>query len=415
MKIVLLLLGFLYMQEGIAQTASGNIETYLNDQITSMPGSGDDDYSPPSNSQLNSWGDMIREIMRENLGAARMLSDHLGYQIIEFTEVNSNPVVTYYVLEESTPSSKYWGTYVFNPSACRSNLVLQSPHPRYDTNTGFEAAFCFKRLSAAAIFLSGTHRCNSFSSSSCSGSTSACSSSSQPYRLSDMAHNEKSIFQKTTEIVAAENEQTIFVQLHGFAKNDTDPYVIMSNGTRETPVIDYIDFLRDGLSDADQSLTFRIAHVDQSWTRLIGFTNTQGRMLNESPNPCNESATSTTGRFIHIEQEKSKLREDSTGWYKMYLALASSFECQMSTSLQSEKIVENVKMYPNPAVGLLNIEGQDIQSIQLMNLQGHVLFAGSYVHQGKVRLHLNKFPGHVFMVVVQAQSGISRRLIYQIP
>jgi hypothetical protein len=230
-----------------------------------------------------------------------------------------------------------------------------------------------------------------------------------------MAHNEKSIFQKTTEIIAAENDQTIFVQLHGFAKNDTDPSVIMSNGTRETPMINYIDFIMDGLRGADQTLSFRIAHIDQSWTRLIGFTNTQGRMLNESPNPCNENATSTTGRFIHIEQEKSKLREDSTGWYKMYLALANSFECQMSTSLQSEKIVDNVKIYPNPAVGILNIEGRGIQYVQLVNLQGHELFAGSYDHQDKIRLDLTKFPGHVFLAVVQTQSGISRRLIYQIP
>jgi hypothetical protein len=130
MKIALLLLGFLCLQNGVAQTASGNIETYLNDQITSMPGSGDDDYNPPSNSQLNSWGDMIQEIMRENLAAARMLSASLGYQVIEFSEANSNPAVTYYVLEESTPSSKYWGTYVFNPTACRRQLVLQAPHPR---------------------------------------------------------------------------------------------------------------------------------------------------------------------------------------------------------------------------------------------------------------------------------------------
>ena len=40
---------------------------------------------------------------------------------------------------------------------------------------------------------------------------------------------------------------------------------------------------------------------------------------------CNTSATTTSGRFIHIEQEKSKLREDASVWAKMSNALGSVF------------------------------------------------------------------------------------------
>lgn len=412
MKSVLFLICFFCLFQVYAQTATGNIETYLNEKINAMPGSGDDNYGPPSNSQLNSWGDMIREIMRNNLQEARMIVHPLGYKITEFTDANSSSTITYYIIEESMPFSKFWGTFVFNHSACRRDLVLQAPHPRYDTNTGFQSTFCFKRLSAAALFLSGTHRCNSFSSSNCSGSTSACSNSSQPYRLSDMAHNEKSIFQKTTEVMASENEQTVFVQLHGFAKNDTDPFVIMSNGTRETPVPDYVELIAQGLFNSDQSLTFKIAHVDQSWNRLIGFTNTQGRMLNESPNPCNESAIATTGRFVHVEQEKSKLRADSIGWYKMYLALASSFECEMSTSLTTAKDIDDLNIYPNPSTSSIIIETPGIEFIQLLSIRGNELYSKSYNQQDKVRLSLDKIPGQVIMVIVQTQSRVFRRLIY---
>lgn len=119
---------------------------------------------------------------------------------------------------------------------------------------------------------------------------------------------------------------TIFVQLHGFGKDDGDPDVIMSNGTTETPDTDYASLIKDALLDEDNTLTFKIAHIDTDWTRLRGFTNTQGRFINSSPDPCSTSASSTTGRFIHIEQAKPKLRKNASSWAKMSNALGSVFK-----------------------------------------------------------------------------------------
>jgi hypothetical protein len=99
----------------------------------------------------------------------------------------------------------------------------------------------------------------------------------------------------------------------------------MSNGTRETPTTDYATLIKDALLIEDNTLTFKLAHIDTGWTRLIGFTNTQGRLINNSTDHCNTSATTTSGRFIHIEQEKSKLREDASVWAKMSNALGSVF------------------------------------------------------------------------------------------
>ncbi len=141
-----------------------------------------------------------------------------------------------------------------------------------------------------------------------------------------MAHNTNTVFQKTTEILYTNVSNSVFIQLHGFGKQSSDPYVIMSNGTRETPTIDYALQIKEALTNEDSSLTFKLAHLDTGWTRLIGFTNTQGRFINGSSNPCNTSAATTTGRFIHIEQEKSKLRENQGGWRKMSNALKAVFE-----------------------------------------------------------------------------------------
>ena len=166
-----------------------------------------------------------------------------------------------------------------------------------------------------------------------------------------MAHNEITAFQKTTEILNTENENAVFVQFHGFAKNTKDPFVIMSNGTRETPFLDYISQLKTELEFIDDSLTYKIAHIDTTWNRLVGFTNTQGRYLNESIDPCSISAQNTSGKFIHLEQEKSRLRQDSTGWNKIKIALENIFNCDSILSSIKEKRSPIFYFYPNPVKG----------------------------------------------------------------
>lgn len=61
--------------------------------------------------------------------------------------------------------------------------LLQCPHPRFDKG----------------LMISGTHRCNSVASTSCSGTATACGASS-PFRISDIAHNDESLFQSLTRM-----------------------------------------------------------------------------------------------------------------------------------------------------------------------------------------------------------------------
>lgn len=305
-------------------TASGDIENYIGNLIDTFPGNSGNDYSHPLISELNTWDTVINDILIENISNAVTGAGSLGYQITEFSDTSVTPNQIFYILEKKSNQSNYWGTYVFSKTPVRDNLILMAPHSKYDTNTGKEAVYCFKNTLAKALFINGTHRCNSSSASSCSGTTSACGSSAA-YRISDLAHNITSAFQKATENLFNNVNNSVFIQLHGFAKQQTDPYVIMSNGTRETPAIDYATLIKDALIIEDNMLTFKLAHIDTSWDRLIGFTNTQGRLINNSVNHCNSSANSTSGRFIHIEQERTRLRENESGWIKMSNALKSVF------------------------------------------------------------------------------------------
>lgn len=316
-----------------SQTDSGNLESYLEANIAAMPGETGNDFKIPENNDMIAWENSITALLANDIETARTQASLVNYQIVEYTdtEIGNNDI--FYIVEEKLPQINYWGTFAFAKNADRPNLILQAPHADFDTNSGEQAVYSFVRLNNKALFLNGTHRCNHDTLSTCAGTTKVCNDDvSQAFKISDMAHNTDTVWQKTTEIIYNTIATSVFFQFHGFSKKDDDPYVILSNGTDETPKVDYATQLKTALKAQDNTLTFKIAHLD-NWDRLVGFTNTQGRLINGSNNPCNLSAQNTSGRFLHIEQEKEKLREDSTGWNKMYLALSNIFTIPTSTWL----------------------------------------------------------------------------------
>ncbi|MBL4657140.1 MAG: hypothetical protein JKX73_04010, partial [Flavobacteriales bacterium] len=349
------------------QDMSGNLELHIDSIIDNLPSNSGDNYVEPTSAQRAYWSGLVSSILQGDYS----MTDSMNYRLIEFLDQGSSE--TYYILEEKSPRPYYWGTYIFNPAPCRTKVVIQSPHPKYDFNTGKEGVFVFQRLGARAFCLSGTHRCNHSQASSCSGTTSSCGTSAS-FRISDMPHTTSGMFHETTSTMVSELQDAVFVQLHGFSKQATDPYVILSNGTRETPTMDYIPLLTTGLLQADPTLSFKVAHIDTTWTRLIAFTNVQGRMINNSADYCNTSATTTSGNFIHIEQEKTKLRDDSTGWNKVYSALASTFSCDSAVVLEVlEQTQQPFTVYPSINAGRFTVGGMGIEAVVVYNQMGNLI------------------------------------------
>ena len=373
-KILVLLFIWLVINPLFAQQ-HGNIENFLNDFIESIPTNLGNHYQVPSESELDTWRQILSEFYAGQYYDASNKAATLNYELIQFTDDALPGHNQFYIFQEKYPRTHYWGIYVFSADPVYSDLVLQAPHPSYDTNTGLQSIFCFRRLIPRALFISGAHRCDNNALSQCSGTTTACGSSSA-YRVSDNAHNTNSVFQVMTEALFDHTEQTHFVQLHGFAKLSSDPYLIMSNGTHEVPDVDYITQLQIELQKVDPVLTFKIAHVHTDWNRLIATTNTQGRYINSSADPCHQNASSTNGRFIHIEQEKSRLRSDSTGWYKMYQALKNAFipDSVNNTSYTSNPF--KFDYYPNPSQGTfwIHIDQDTEASLWILDLTGQARF-----------------------------------------
>ncbi|MCF8282187.1 MAG: hypothetical protein K9J45_17465, partial [Bacteroidales bacterium] len=244
-------------------------------------------------------------------------------------------------------STNYWGTYVMHSNPCRPNLIIQSPHPLHDVNTGQQGLYVFQKIDARFFMMSGTHRCNSSSFSSCDGTTKECSptNSSEAYRISDMAHVVNSIFHISTKVLIQKTTDPYFIQLHGFSHSTGNPYIIMSNGTFVTPTNDKFPAIEASILAQDGTLNASnicIVHIDKptsgKCSELKAFSNTQGRLINNSSDPCDKDATSTTGRFIHIEQEKTKFRDTQAGWDKIANALANVFAASNASSVTTNPV-----------------------------------------------------------------------------
>ncbi|MCB0656257.1 MAG: hypothetical protein KDC57_08990 [Saprospiraceae bacterium] len=302
----------------------GHLRAYLEDYILTLPVAGSNVYHDPDPDDLVRLGMAVDQIVAGNLTDAQAHATASGYEVIRYIDNSSTSNREFWGLQPQPGSTNYWGVLFWNPVACR-NIVLQCPHPRFDSNTGLEGTYLFLNLDVKGLMISGTHRCNSIAPTACSGSTTACGSNAA-YRISDIAHNDQSLFQRMTVSLSAFGVD-YFIQLHGFAKSSGDPNLIISNGTRTTPEDDPIARLRDGLYAIDPQLTFKIVHIHTDWTKLTAFTNTQGRYLNESEEPCSRNATTATGRFIHIEQEYDRFRKDEAGWDLMREGLESAFTC----------------------------------------------------------------------------------------
>jgi len=391
----LTLAGCILLASGVllSQTpTSGDLRSHIDSLLSTLPSAnGGDQYQSPSAADRSTWGTLIGSLLQGTPGTADSLATTFGYRLLAFENTSPPSSGLHYILEPAPGASNYWGIYVLNPAPRRPDLMIMCPHPLYDRNTGKQGTHVYLEVGPRILGISGTHRCNSSLLTPCSGTTTACNSTSERYRMSDQAHTVDGMFQATTAALLGANDSAIQVQLHGFARTATDPHIIMSNGTADSPpaLQDYLLALRDNLLVVDPTLTFKIGHVDTDWTRLLGTTNVQGRLINGSPSPCTFSASSAGGRFLHLEQQYDGLRDGQTGWEKMATAIALTFP-DKPTAVAREPLGRPRALrvgpnYPNPFNPSTTIEVElpeaghaTITIIDLLGRTVATLFDGEY-------------------------------------
>lgn len=342
---------------------SGDLAAHVDAIIGSMPTAVDGgDYLQPNLTSRQLWREIVDHILAGEYDLAHADALTRSYQVVVWTDTATagNPV---HVILERTPeaTARFWGTYVFNTAPRRQHLVIQSPHPIYDTNTGYQGIRMYRTTSARAFFVSGTHRCNGTTYTSCDGTTTVCNSTSAPYRYSDMAHVVDSAFQVTTEALFADDPSLVIVQAHGFAQGAGDPDLVISNGTTWHPTgTDYASAVAAAIEAIDGTLDAAVVHVNPGASDLWATNNTQGRLLNGSASPCGTPAITATGRFVHVEQARVGLRDTAANWAKLANAVAAAIPVDASPVPGDQALpgqgIGIVSTYANPFHGRTRVE-----------------------------------------------------------
>ena len=181
-------------------------------------------------------------------------------------------------------------------------LILGTPHAWLEFGILDEGKLMFEQIGARALIVTGTHRCANDAYTACDGTTNVCSDTTDRYRETDMAHVVDSVYQVAHEVLADHFGEDWVVSVHGFPLSG----ISVSNGTSNPsaagqPVALFAGALMDAYPGEQVTACndFPGAQVD---VRYCGTTNVQGRYFNGSPSPCDQAASTSVERFMHLEQ-----------------------------------------------------------------------------------------------------------------
>ncbi|MBL4754112.1 MAG: T9SS type A sorting domain-containing protein [Flavobacteriales bacterium] len=136
------------------------------------------------------------------------------------------------------------------------------------------------------------------------------------------------------------------------------------------------------------------------------------KLVIQAPHPKKDFNTGKQGIFIHMEQEKTKLRADSTGWYKVYKALASSFPCDSFVTVGIvDPVNHGIRVFPVPVASELTIQGKEIESVRIYNHLG-ILCWTSDQNTGSLTINFDGYPPGVYLIKLGAYGdSIVRKII----
>ena len=135
-------------------------------------------------------------------------------------------------------------------------------------------------------------------------------------------------------------------------------------------------------------------------------------MINNSSDACTQNATNSEGCFIHIEQEKSRLREDSNGWNKMYLALKNVFAAN-STGISHIKKQEQIDIYPNPNNGIFKLKLKNDAVVYIYNASAELIHTQNNYKESIQTIDIsNQKAGMYFIKIVYKDEIITGKFIF---
>ncbi len=260
------------------------------------PAFGSEGYSPPPGYVLDGVGASMTALLAGDGASALAALDGTDYELCRGEGETSEVALWRPSVAGDGRALAAWRRGPARP------LIVGVPHAHLELVTLEQGLTAFDRLEARALVVTGTHRCANAAATPCDGTTTACAGEEGPFRESDMAHVEDSVFQVAHEALATAHPDDWVLSLHGMDLSG----ISVSDGTTldselGTPVADLTAALMEAFPGewVTTCNSWPGAVVEE---RLCGTFNVQGRWFNASVDPCTESAGLSSGRFLHVEQ-----------------------------------------------------------------------------------------------------------------
>jgi hypothetical protein len=282
---------------GSALTLSGLVACIRNQ----MPAQGSEGFVVPTASEQADWRSVVAAMLGGACGFALPASLASAMRIATFTDVETGK--DYCVLMEVEDGDgdgcvdRGWGTFVVDPAATRE-LSHQAPHPSFDTSTETEAVDVFKWTDSRSYLLCGAHRHANSQASACDP---------EEYLEADCAHATANMFYPTVLQIAAFYGATPHTQIqwHGMGYA-TCPGVnaYLSPGRSGAPPPG-ANVLALQANVRVQNPTWNVDVPGAGTCSQTARDNVEGRFLNGVAEAyvCAAAATSSSGKFVSIEQQ----------------------------------------------------------------------------------------------------------------
>ncbi len=257
------------------------------------PAEGSEGYVVPTADEIDAAEAMVRAAATERWEDALARAALVSYEVCRGTGGEEG-----LILLAPLPPARGWARVALRTGAARS-VIIEAPHPLHDADTLPESVVLFTSLGARALVVSGAHRCAN-AAAGCEGTSTACGDP-PGYRESDPAHATGSIFHRAHVALADVFFGDTVVSVHGM----DDDGVSVSDGTTDPVDADApVSRVAAALVAADiTEVTACNAGAGVPVNeRSCGTANVQGRQLNGSPDACTTSASSSSKRFVHLEQ-----------------------------------------------------------------------------------------------------------------
>lgn len=278
---------------GLTACKVGIVASFKEDSRV-LPGDGSEGYRVPQDLLLATMRRSFDAFLAGDLKGATQYAQTARYTLCRGTGTEASLVFW-------QPPAREGQALVALRTGNARPVILETPHPFFDGGTMDQGALMFQRLKARVLISAGTHRCANRASSGCDGTSTACGGGA--YRISDMAHTERSVYHVAHMALSEHFEDDWVLQLHGMGASG----VSVSDGTSlpTTPVSPSARVAL-ALSKAFSGVTTCNAFKGVTTrNHMCGTSNTQARHLNGSPRACTTGGDGTSGRFIHLEQSSA--------------------------------------------------------------------------------------------------------------